>query len=59
MDDETEFEDDIVEAEAHDPVVALNYEAHIGRQRNDVRRKIEELLERRRLREEFGDLADF
>lgn len=59
MDEETEFEDDIAESETDDPVVALNYEAHIGRQRNDVRRKIEELLERRRLREEFGDLDDF
>ena len=34
----------------------VDYETRIGLQRHDVRRKIEEMLERKRLREEFGDL---
>ena len=57
MDEEAaDFDDDIVE---DDSAPAVDYDTHIGKQRHDVRRKIEEMLERKRLREEFGDLDDF
>ncbi|MDZ7685989.1 MAG: hypothetical protein U5O39_14050 [Gammaproteobacteria bacterium] len=36
--------------------VEIDYDTRMGLQRHDVRRKIEEILERKRLREEFGDL---
>lgn len=36
--------------------VEIDYETRMDLQRHDVRRKIEEILERKRLREEFGDL---
>lgn len=52
-----EYDDDIVD-EVDDSTDAV-YEAQIGRQRHDVRRRIEELLERKRMREEFGELSDF
>jgi hypothetical protein len=56
--DASDFDDDIIDEVdgVDDPV---DYDTQIGRQRHDVRRKIEELLERKRLREEFGDLDDF
>ena len=58
MDEESEFDEDIIdELESVDD--SVDYDTRIGRQRHDVRRKIEELLERKRLREEFGDLDDF
>lgn len=56
--DEEEFDEELIESseEVESPA---DYDTQIGRQRHDVRRKIEELLERKRLREEFGDLDDF
>ena len=58
MDEESEYDEDIIdELESVDD--SVDYDTRIGRQRHDVRRKIEELLERKRLREEFGDLDDF
>ncbi|XOV88971.1 MAG: PA3496 family putative envelope integrity protein [Pseudomonadota bacterium] len=54
MDEDLDFDDVVDESDS-----SVDYETHIGRQRQDVRRKIEELLERKRLREEFGDLDDF
>ena len=59
MDEDNDFDEDIVDDSIDDSVSSRDYEAQIGRQRHDVRRKIEELLERKRLREEFGDLDDF
>jgi len=56
--DASEFDDDIID-EVDDVDDPVDYDTQIGRQRHDVRRKIEELLERKRLREEFGDLDDF
>lgn len=56
MDEELTDYDEYVDEE---DLSTKEYEAQIGRQRHDVRRKIEEILERKRLREEFGDLADF
>lgn len=44
-----DYEDDTASAE-------VDYETRMGLQRNDVRRKIEEILERKRLRDEFGEL---
>lgn len=58
MDEESEFDDDIID-EIDEVEDSTDYDTQIGRQRHDVRRKIEELLERKRLREEFGDLDDF
>lgn len=55
MDEESEYDEGLLDDVNED----FDYEAQIGRQRHDVRRKIEELLERKRLREEFGDLDDF
>ena len=56
--DEEEYDEDLIE-DAADIDDSGDYDSQIGRQRHDVRRKIEELLERKRLREEFGDLDDF
>lgn len=54
MDDEAmDFEEEVVQDDS------VDYDTRIGGQRHDVRRKIEEMLERKRLREEFGDLDDF
>lgn len=36
--------------------VEVDYDTRMGLQRHDVRRKIEEILERKRLRDEFGEL---
>jgi hypothetical protein len=59
MDEDTsDFDEDIM-GELDNAEDTLDYDTRIGRQRHDVRRKIEELLERKRLREEFGDLDDF
>lgn len=58
MDEESEFEEEMIDdIETVDN--GTDYDVQIGRQRHDVRRKIEELLERKRLREEYGDLDDF
>lgn len=56
--DASDFDDENINEvdEVDNPV---DYDTRIGRQRHDVRRKIEELLERKRLREEFGELDDF
>lgn len=59
MDEDTsDFDDDVMD-ELDGTEDGPDYDTRIGRQRHDVRRKIEELLERKRLREEFGDLDDF
>ena len=58
MDEESEYDEEMVE-DVGEVEENFDYEAQIGRQRNDVRRKIEEMLERKRLREEFGELDDF
>ena len=57
MDEDTDFDDDVVDIDVVDN--APEYDAKNGGPRHDVRRKIEEMLERKRLREEFGDLDDF
>lgn len=36
-----------------------SYETEAVVARHDIRRKIEDMLERKRLREEFGDLEEF
>ncbi len=36
-----------------------SYESDSSTNRHDIRRKIEDILERKRLREEFGDLEEF
>ena len=58
MDEEAGFDEDVIDSvdESGD---AADYDLQFSHQRHDVRRKIEELLERKRLREEFGDLDDF
>ncbi|HKI75522.1 MAG TPA: hypothetical protein VJ998_12790 [Pseudomonadales bacterium] len=56
--DEEDYDEALIE-ESDDIEDSGDYDSQIGRQRHDVRRKIEELLERKRLREEFGDLDDF
>jgi hypothetical protein len=48
--------DDEGDGDVADREPELPLHTDIRLQRNDVRRKIEEMLERRRLREEFGDL---
>lgn len=58
MDEDSEFDEEMVE-DVDAVEENFDYEAQIGRQRHDVRRKIEEMLERKRLREEFGELDDF
>lgn len=58
MDEDSDYDEGLIE-DVETVGDDVDYEAQIGRQRHDVRRKIEELLERKRLREEFGDLDDF
>lgn len=58
MDEDSEYDEEMVE-DVSEVEETFDYEAQIGRQRHDVRRKIEEMLERKRLREEFGELDDF
>lgn len=58
MDEESEFDEDIID-DVEEGDNSPDYDTRIGGQRQDVRRKIEELLERKRLREEFGDMDDF
>lgn len=53
MSDALDFDDDVFEPEEEEPT---SYDANMNLQRHDVRRKIEEMMERRRLREEFGDI---
>lgn len=62
MDEDLEFDDDVIDDS--DPRNdtrgdSADNSAQFGREQHDVRRKIEALLERRRLREEFGGLDDF
>jgi hypothetical protein len=59
MDEEAADFDDGLIADSEEVVDSADYEVRIGSQRHDVRRKIEELLERKRLREEFGELNDY
>lgn len=58
MDEEAGFDEDVIDSVDESGDVA-DYDLQFSHQRHDVRRKIEELLERKRLREEFGDLDDF
>ena len=58
MDEDAEYDEGMID-EVDEVEEKFDYEAQIGRQRHDVRRKIEEMLERKRLREEFGELDDF
>lgn len=53
MSDPLDFDDD-VELGDEEPTEA--FEPVLNMQRHDVRRKIEDMMERRRLREEFGEL---
>ncbi|MCB1645853.1 MAG: hypothetical protein KDI36_10380 [Pseudomonadales bacterium] len=53
MSDALDFDDDVFDSEEEEET---SYDANMNLQRHDVRRKIEEMLERRRLREEFGDI---
>lgn len=57
MDEDTDFDEAVVDIDEVDD--ATDFAAKDGGPRHDVRRKIEEMLERKRLREEFGDLDDF
>jgi hypothetical protein len=54
MSDSLEFDDVDIDDEGVEPVEP--FEVTTNMQRHDVRRKIEDLMERRRLREEFGEL---
>lgn len=48
----------ILDGSSDDYEDSPSYESEPVANRYDVRRKIEDLLERRRLREEFGDLEE-
>ncbi len=50
------MDEEMMDYDSSEDDVELDYETQIGLQRHDVRRKIEEILEKKRLREEFGDL---
>jgi hypothetical protein len=53
MSEALDFDDDI---ELGDEEPTEVFEPVLNMQRHDVRRKIEDMMERRRLREEFGEL---
>ena len=53
MSDLLDFDDDVGLGD-EEPTEA--FEPVLNMQRHDVRRKIEDMMERRRLREEFGEL---
>lgn len=50
------MDEELMDYDDTDDSAELDYDTRMGLQRHDVRRKIEEILERKRLREEFGGL---
>jgi len=56
MSETLDFDDDIDGIDESEDEPTETFKAVANLQRHDVRRKIEEMMERRRLREEFGEL---